>query len=107
MARENFTYADFTEGYRAQTLEEVVVDGYARAQKGSLEALGYAYSNLDYTLSPVEEANCTYLMQRASQMLFGLVGFLGEEPHGTWLAAALRCGISAIIAGLSSSRLPR
>jgi hypothetical protein len=72
---EIFTYADFSEGYR--DFEEVAGDGYARAQ-GAFEALGYVYLNLDNNLSPVEEANCAYLMQRANQMLFGLVGPLGE-----------------------------
>jgi hypothetical protein len=63
VARENFTYTDFTEGYRVPA-------------QGAFEALGY---NLDPNLSSVEEANCAYLMQRASQMLFGVVGFLGQE----------------------------
>jgi hypothetical protein len=49
-----------------------------RAQ-GAFEALGYVYLNLDPNLSPVEEANCAYLIQGASQMLFGLVGFLEGE----------------------------
>jgi len=74
--RENFTYADFTEGYR--DFEEVAVDGYARSQ-GAFEALGYVFLNLDPNLSPAEEANCTYLLRRAGLMLFGLVGSLGEE----------------------------
>jgi hypothetical protein len=55
-----------------------MVDGYIGA-KGAFEALGYVYLNLDPNLSPAEEANCAYLLQRASQMLFGSVGFLGGE----------------------------
>jgi hypothetical protein len=76
VARQNFTYTDFTEGYR--DFEEVAVTGYMRAQ-GAFEALGYVYLNLQPDLSPVEEANCTYLMQRANQMLYGLVGSLAED----------------------------
>jgi hypothetical protein len=76
VAQEKFSYTDFTEGYR--DFEEVVVDGYIPAQ-GAFEALGHIYLNLDSNLSTVEEANCAYLMQRASQMLFGLVGFLEGE----------------------------
>ena len=38
VARENFTYTDFAEGYR--DFEEVVVNGYILAQ-GAFEALGY------------------------------------------------------------------
>jgi len=76
VARENFTYKDFAEGYR--DFDEVAVNGYIQAQ-GAFQALGYVYLNLDPNLSPVEEANYAYLFQRASQMLFGLVGPLGEE----------------------------
>jgi hypothetical protein len=76
MAREKFTYADFAEGYR--DFEEVVVNGYIQAH-AAFQALGYVYLNLDPKLSPVEETNCVYLMQRASGMLFGLVGPLREE----------------------------
>jgi hypothetical protein len=78
MAREKFTYADFAEGYR--DFEEVVVNGYIQAH-AAFQALGYVYLNLDPKLSPVEETNCVYLMQRASGMLFG-VGWAsarGEE----------------------------
>ena len=78
VARENFTYTDFAEGYR--DFEEVMVNGYTLAQ-GAFQALGYVYLNLDPNLSPVEEANCAYLMQRAGQMLFGVVGALREEQR--------------------------
>jgi hypothetical protein len=74
--RENFTYTDFAEGYR--DFEEVVADGSIQVQ-AAFEALSHIYLNLDPTLSPMEEANCAYLMHRANQMLFGLVGFLGED----------------------------
>ena len=66
MARETFTHADFAEGYR--DFEEVLVKGYIQAQ-GAFEALAYIYLNLP-NMSPAEEANCAYLMQRAGQMLF-------------------------------------
>jgi hypothetical protein len=76
MARENFTYSDFTEGYR--DFEEVAVNGYTRGQ-GAFEALAYLYLNLNSELSSMEQANCAYLMWRASDMLFGVVGSLGDE----------------------------
>jgi hypothetical protein len=76
VAGENFTYADFTEGYR--DFEEVAVNGYVPVQ-GAFQALGYIFLNLDPNLSPVEDANCAYLMQRAGRMLFGLVGSLEED----------------------------
>jgi hypothetical protein len=76
VATENFTYKDFAEGYR--DFEEVAVNGYIWAP-GAFQALGYVYLNLDPNLSSVEEANCTYLLQRARQVLSGLVGPLGEE----------------------------
>ena len=75
----NFTYKDFAEGYR--DFEEVAVNGYTRAQ-GAYQALAYVYLNLDRNLSSVEETNCVYLLQRAGQMLFGLVGPLEVDSSG-------------------------
>jgi hypothetical protein len=54
VARESFTYADFTEGYL--DFEEVVAEGYVRAQ-GAFEAL---------------ERDCRFLNRRGIPRALGL-----------------------------------